>query len=55
MKTELTNIWKINNGLVVADSIDEAIATYRAENGNITIHHIELITDNGPALIKSTE
>lgn len=57
MKIELTNIWKIDNVLVVADSIDEAILTYRAENGNITIHRIELITDidNGHALIKSAE
>lgn len=57
MKTKLTNIWKINNVLVVADSIDEAILTCRDENGNITINCIELITDtyNGHALIKSTE
>lgn len=57
MKIELTNIWKINNVLVVADSIDEAILTYRAKKGNITIHRIELITDidTGSALINSTE
>lgn len=57
MNIRLTNIWKIDNVLVVADSIDEAILTYRTENGNITIHRIELITDtdNGCALINLTE
>lgn len=45
MKIELTNIWKIDNVLVVADSIEEAI----------TIHRIELITDTGNALINLTE
>lgn len=57
MKIELTNIWKINNVLVVAKTIDEAITIYRAENSNITIHRIELITDtnNGCALINLPE
>lgn len=57
MKIELTNIWKIDNVLVIANSIEEAITIYRAKHGNITIHRIELITDscNGSALINSTE
>lgn len=46
MKIELTNIWKIDNVLVIAKSIDEAILIYRTYNGNITIHRIELITDS---------
>lgn len=57
MKVELTDIWKINNVLVVAKTIDEAITIYRAKNSNITIHRIELITDinTGPALVNLTE
>ncbi len=57
MDIKLTNIWKIDNILVVANSIDEAILTYRAEHSNITIHHIELITDRhtGSALINSNK
>lgn len=57
MKIELTNIWKVDNTLVVANSIDEAILIYRTYNGNITIHRIELITDidTGSALINSTK
>lgn len=53
MEIELTNIWKINNVLVVAKSIDEAILTYRTYYGDITIHCIELITNisAGHALI----
>ena len=34
MKIELTNIWKIDNVLVIANSIDEAILIYRTYNGN---------------------
>lgn len=55
MKIELTNIWKIDNVLVIADSIEEAITIYKAKHGNITIHRIELITDTGNALINLTE
>lgn len=57
MKIELTNIWKIDNVLVIANSIDEAILIYRTYYDNITIHRIELITDinTGSALINSTE
>lgn len=55
MKIELTNIWKIDNVLVIANSIEEAITIYRAKHGNITIHRIELITNTGNALINLTE
>lgn len=57
MKIELTNIWKIDNVLVIADSTEEAITIYKAKHGNITIHRIELITDTntGNALINLTE
>ena len=55
MKIELTNIWKIDNVLVMADSIEESITMYKEKHGNITIHRIELITNTGNALINLTE
>lgn len=54
MKTELTNIWKVNNTLVVADTIEDAIIIYRNHSEYFSIKTIEKITDiDSPALIES--
>lgn len=43
----LTNIWKINNTLVVADSIEEAIVIYKTKTNNCSISYIEKVTNSG--------
>lgn len=43
----LTNIWKINNTLVVADSIEDAIVIYKTKNQNEPINCIEKVTHSG--------
>lgn len=43
----LTNIWKINNTLVVADSIEDAIVIYKTKNHNESINCIEKVTHSG--------
>lgn len=54
---ELTNIWKINNTLVVADSIEEAINIYKNHEGYSSINNVERVTDtfNGCAIINAPE
>lgn len=47
MTIELTNIWKINNTLVVADSIEDAIVIYKTKYGNCSINCIEKVTHSG--------
>lgn len=53
---ELTDIWKINNTLVVADSIEDAIVVYKTKNRNESIDCIEKVTHsgNGCAIINNT-
>lgn len=53
----LTNIWKINNTLVVADSIEEAINVYQNHEGYSSIDNIERVTNtgNGCAIINAPE
>lgn len=55
MKIELTNIWKINNSLVVADSIEDAIVIYKTKCGYCSINRIEKVTnaDNGCAIMNN--
>lgn len=43
----LTNIWKINNTLVVADSIEDAIVIYKTKYDNCPINCIEKVTHSG--------
>jgi hypothetical protein len=47
MNIELTNIWKINNTLVVADYIEDAILIYKTKNQNEPINCIEKVTNSG--------
>lgn len=51
----LTNIWKINNTLVVADSIEDAIVIYKTKYDNCSINCIEKVTDvnNGCAIMNN--
>ena len=55
MIIELTNIWKINNTLVVADSIEDAIVIYKTKDDNCPINCIEKVTDvnNGCAIMNN--
>lgn len=57
MKIELTNIWKINNTLVVADYIEDAIVIYKTKNQNCPINSIEKVTNsgNGCAIMNKSE
>lgn len=57
MTIELTNIWKINNTLVVADSIEDAIVIYKTKYDNYPINYIEKVTNtgNGCAIINAPE
>lgn len=47
MIIELTNIWKINNTLVVAGSIEDAIVIYKTKYDNCPINCIEKVTNTG--------
>lgn len=52
---ELTNIWKVNNTLVVADSIEEAINVFKKYQSNSPVNNIERITNigNGCAIMNN--
>jgi hypothetical protein len=60
MKTIITKVWNVNEQLVVADTIEEAIQTYRAYYKQFddlvpSIEHIDAISNrtNYGAIIKS--
>lgn len=44
-KYKYTRIWKINYKIVVADSLEDAIAVYRHWNNNLPISEHEDITN----------